>query len=143
MAATNSVTIVEVGPRDGLQNIKADVPTSTKIKLIERLSRVGLRTIEATSFVSPRWVPQLADAQLVMQGIAAQIREKQIAYPVLVPNIQGFHAAIDSGAKEVSVFVSATEGFSRRNINCTIDEALAKVQPVVVQAQNIHVRVRA
>src|SRR5687768_17675768 len=111
------VRIVEVGPRDGLQNEKAVVATAAKIELIDRLSRTGLQTIEATSFVSPKWVPQLADAAEVYAGIA---RRPGVAYPVLVPNEQGYDRARAAGADEVAVFTAASEAFNRKNINAGI-----------------------
>ena len=115
------VRIVEVGPRDGLQNEKQQVATADKIALIDRLSATGLRTIEATSFVSPKWVPQLADAAEVMAGIA---RRPGIAYPVLVPNEQGYARALAAGASEVAVFTAASEQFNRTNTNAGLIAAL-------------------
>src|SRR5260370_6339016 len=102
------VRIVEVGPRDGLQNEKQVVPTTTKLELIERLAATGLRDIEATSFVSPKWVPQMADHVQVMRGL---VRRKGVNYPVLTPNLKGFEAAVAEGAKEVAVFAAASAGF--------------------------------
>ncbi|MDC8012975.1 hydroxymethylglutaryl-CoA lyase [Tahibacter soli] len=134
-----SVRIVEVGPRDGLQNEKTIVPAATKIELIDRLSRTGLQTIEATSFVSPRWVPQLADAAEVYAGID---RQPGIAYPVLVPNLQGYERAIAVGVREVAVFAAASEAFSRKNINATIDESLDRFAPVLERARADGVKVR-
>lgn len=138
----SAVRIVEVGPRDGLQNIKSIVPTKTKIELIERLSRTGLQTIEATSFVSPRWIPQLADGTAVMQAISS-LMQGQISYPVLVPNVKGLTAAANVGVREIGVFISASEGFSRNNINCSIAESLKRVQEVVTRALSEGIRVRA
>src|SRR6476661_4791778 len=121
------VRLVEVGPRDGLQNEKATVPTDVKVELIDRLTDAGFPAIEATSFVSKKWVPQMADAADVM----ARIRRKAgVRYPVLTPNLKGFEAARAAGADEVAVFVAASEAFSRRNINCTIDESLVRARPV-------------
>ena len=134
-----SVRIVEVGPRDGLQNEKTIVPAATKIELIDRLSRTGLQTIEATSFVSPKWVPQLADAAEVYAGID---RQPGIAYPVLVPNLQGYERAIAVGVREVAVFAAASEAFSRKNINATIDESLDRFAPVLERARADGVKVR-
>lgn len=126
-----AIRIVEVGPRDGLQNEKAIVPTATKIELIDRLSATGLRTIEATSFVSPKWVPQLADAVEVFAGIT---KKPGVSYPVLVPNLQGYERALAAGAREVAVFTAASEAFNRRNINASIDESIARFEPVLERA---------
>ncbi|KAB8317068.1 hydroxymethylglutaryl-CoA lyase [Tolypothrix campylonemoides VB511288] len=134
-----SVRIVEVGPRDGLQNEKATIATADKIALVDRLSRTGLRTIEATSFVSPRWVPQLADAAEVYAGIA---RAPGVAYPVLVPNLQGYERARAVGVEEIAVFTAASEAFNRRNINASIDESLERFAPVMERARADGVRVR-
>jgi hydroxymethylglutaryl-CoA lyase len=134
-----SVRIVEVGPRDGLQNEKQPVPTPTKLVLIERLVRAGLRDIEATSFVSPKWVPQMADHDAVMRSVP---RPAGVNYSVLVPNMKGFEAAVAAGAQEVSVFAAASETFSRRNINCSIDESLERFEPVFRAARERGVRVR-
>ena len=133
------VRIVEMGPRDGLQNEKQIVSTETKVELIARLGAAGLKAIEATSFVSPRWVPQMGDAADVMARIE---RLPGVSYPVLTPNLQGFEAALAAGAGEVAVFAAASESFSRKNINCTIAESLARFEPVVVAAQAAGVRVR-
>ena len=134
-----SFRIVEVGPRDGLQNEPAQVPTETKIALIERLADAGLRSIEATSFVSPRWVPQMADAAEVYAGLR---RRPGVAYPVLVPNMTGYQRARAVGVEEVAVFGAASEAFSRRNINASIDESLQRFAPVLEQARADGVRVR-
>ncbi len=133
------VRVVEVGPRDGLQNEKTLVPTAAKIELIDRLSATGLRTIEATSFVSPKWVPQLADAAEVFAGIA---RRPGVSYPVLVPNEQGYARARAAGAEEVAVFTAASEAFNRKNINASIDESIERFRPVLERAQADSVRVR-
>ncbi|MDV3468860.1 hydroxymethylglutaryl-CoA lyase [Stenotrophomonas sp. C3(2023)] len=133
------VRIVEVGPRDGLQNEKQPVSTADKIALIDRLSATGLRSIEATSFVSPRWVPQLADAADVLAGIT---RQPDIAYPVLVPNLQGYQRARAAGADEVAVFTAASETFNRTNTNAGIDESLARFEPILALAAADGVRVR-
>ncbi|MGH8041157.1 MAG: hydroxymethylglutaryl-CoA lyase, partial [Rudaea sp.] len=115
------VRIVEVGARDGLQNEKTIVPTPVKIELIDRLSSTGLQTIEATSFVSPKWVPQLADAT----DVYAAIRKRPgVRYPVLVPNLQGYERARAVGAAEIAVFTAASEAFNRKNINASIDESI-------------------
>ena len=121
------VKIVEVGPRDGLQNEKAMVPTATKVELIHRLNDAGLSAIEATAFVSPKWVPQMADAPDVMAQIT---RKPGVTYPVLAPNMKGLEAAIAAGATEVAVFGAASESFSQKNINCSIAESLDRFRPV-------------
>ena len=133
------VRIVEVGPRDGLQNEKAVVATAAKIELIDRLSATGLQSIEATSFVSPKWVPQLADAAEVFAGIT---RKPGVAYPVLVPNEQGYDRALEVGAREVAVFTAASEAFNRSNINASIDESIERFVPVLERARSDGVRVR-
>ena len=133
------VNLVEVGPRDGLQNEKRFVPTAIKIDLIERLAATGLRTVEATSFVSPKWVPQLADHREVMAGLR---RRPGVAYPVLVPNLKGFESARAAGALEVAVFASASETFSQRNLNCTVAESLERVALVLAAAATAGVPVR-
>lgn len=139
MTLPRHVKIVEVGPRDGLQNEKALVPTETKIELIERLAEAGLRVIEATSFVSPKWVPQMGDNTAVMQGIH---RHPATVYPVLTPNLQGFDAAVQAGATEVAIFGAASESFSRKNINCSIAESLKRFEPVVSAASALEIKVR-
>ena len=133
------VRIVEVGPRDGLQNEKTIIPAATKIELINRLSATGLRTIEATSFVSPKWVPQLADAAEVFSSIE---RHPGISYPVLVPNEQGYDRARTVGAEEVAVFSAASEAFNSKNINATIEESIARFAPILEKAAVDGVRVR-
>ena len=133
------VRLVEVGPRDGLQNEKAIVPTEVKVELIDRLTRAGLPAIEATSFVSPKWVPQMRDAAEVMRRI---LRKPGVRYPVLTPNLKGFEAALAAGADEVAVFVAASETFSQKNINCSIDESLARAAPIFAAAKAHDVRVR-
>ncbi|MEQ7416454.1 hydroxymethylglutaryl-CoA lyase [Xanthomonas campestris pv. campestris] len=133
------VRIVEVGPRDGLQNEANPIATADKIALINQLSATGLRTIEATSFVSPRWVPQLADAADVFAGIT---RQPGIAYPVLVPNLQGYARAHAAGAQEVAVFTAASETFNRTNTNAGIDESIERFRPILAQAAQDGVRVR-
>ena len=133
------VKIVEVGPRDGLQNEKQVVPTEIKIELIERLAAAGLPVIEATSFVSPKWVPQMGDNTAVMQGIR---RRPGTVYPVLTPNLQGFDAAVQAGATEVAIFGAASESFSRKNINCSISESLKRFEPIVSAASALEIRVR-
>lgn len=133
------VRIVEVGPRDGLQNEKQQVATADKIHLIDRLSATGLRSIEATSFVSPRWVPQLADAAEVFTGIQ---RQPGVAYPVLVPNEQGYERARAVGVEEVAVFTAASEQFNRTNTNAGIDESLLRFEPILARAKADGVKVR-
>jgi hydroxymethylglutaryl-CoA lyase len=133
------VRIVEVGPRDGLQNEKARVPTAAKIELIDRLSATGLRSIEATSFVSPKWVPQLADAAEVYAGIA---RRPGVSYPVLVPNEQGYARAREAGVEEIAVFTAASEAFNRKNINASLDESIERFRPVLERARIDGVKVR-
>lgn len=139
MALPATVRLVEVGPRDGLQNEKAMVPTDVKVALIDMLTDAGYAAIEATSFVSPKWVPQMADAAEVM----ARIRRKPgVRYPVLTPNMKGFDAAIAARADEVAVFVAATETFSQKNINCTVAESLERARPIFAAAKDRGVRVR-
>lgn len=133
------VRIVEVGPRDGLQNEKAIVPTAVKVELIDRLSDTGLQTIEATSFVSPKWVPQLADAADVYAAIH---RKSGVRYPVLVPNLQGYERARSVGATEIAVFTAASEAFNQKNINASIDESIARFVPVIERASTDGVAVR-
>ena len=133
------VRIVEVGPRDGLQNEKTVIATADKIALIDRLSATGMRSIEATSFVSPKWVPQLADAAEVYSGIHKQ---PGVSYPVLVPNAQGYERARAVGAGEIAVFTAASEAFNQRNINASIDESLARFAPVMERAKADGVKVR-
>ena len=133
------VRIVEVGPRDGLQNEKQQVATADKIELIDRLSATGLRSIEATSFVSPKWVPQLADAAEVFTGIQ---RKPGVSYPVLVPNEQGYERALAVGVTEVAVFTAASEQFNRTNTNAGIDESLQRFEPILARAKADGVRVR-
>src|SRR5689334_16833110 len=139
MKLPRAVRLVEVGPRDGLQNEQGMVPTDVKVALIDMLSDAGFPAIEATSFVSPKWVPQMADAADVM----ARIRRKPgVRYPVLTPNMKGFDAARAAGADEVAVFVAATEAFSKRNINCSIDESLVRAAPIFDAAKAASIRVR-
>lgn len=138
-AIPSHVRLVEVGPRDGLQNEKTMVPTDVKVGLIDRLTAAGFASIEATSFVSPKWVPQLADAAEVMRRIA---RKAGVRYAVLTPNMKGFEAALAAGAEEVAVFVAASESFSRRNINCSIAESLERAAPVFAAAKTHAIAVR-
>jgi hydroxymethylglutaryl-CoA lyase len=139
MALPSKVKIVEVGPRDGLQNESKKVSTKTKIELIRRLGECGLKSIEATAFVSPKWVPQMADAAKVMAGIE---RLPDVGYPVLAPNLKGLEAAIEAGAKEVAVFGAASEAFSQKNINCSIAESLERFRPMMAMAKEAEVKVR-
>lgn len=134
-----TVRIVEVAPRDGLQNEKVSVSTETKLELIDRLALAGLTEIEATSFVSPRWVPQMADHDAVVRGLT---RRPGRRYPVLVPNLRGYRGAVAAGARDVAVFASASESFSRKNINCSIDESFARFEPVFEAAKVDGVSVR-
>ena len=140
MALPGRVRLVEVGPRDGLQNEARPVPTATKVELIRRLGGAGLRSIEAASFVSPKWVPQMADGAAVMAAIE---RLPRVDYPVLTPNLKGFEAGLAAGVTEVAVFAAASEAFSRRNTNCSIAESLARFAPVLDGARAAGVRVRA
>jgi hydroxymethylglutaryl-CoA lyase len=135
----SSVRIVEVGPRDGLQNEKAIIATANKIELIDKLSATGLRSIEATSFVSPKWIPQLADAAEVYTGITKQ---PGISYPALVPNEQGYARARAVGVTEIAVFTAASEAFNKTNINASIDESLARFATVMERAKSDGVKVR-
>lgn len=141
MSAT-AVRLVEVGPRDGLQNEPGVVTTATKLELIERLAAAGLRDIEVASFVSPKWVPQMADHAEVMAGLAERFTGTALNFPVLVPNMKGFEAAVAAGAREVAVFASASEGFSQKNINCSVAESIARFEPVLAAAKAQGVRVR-
>ena len=133
------VRMVEVGPRDGLQNEAKTVPAAVKIALIDRLGRAGLKAIEAGSFVSPKWVPQMADTAEVLAGIE---RLPGVSYPVLVPNMKGFDAAKVSHVEEIAVFGAASESFSQKNINCSIDESLDRFAPVCEAAKGAGIRVR-
>ena len=129
------VTLVEVGPRDGLQNEKQPVSAAVKIELVHRLQEAGLREIEVTSYVSPKWVPQMADNAEVMAGVR---RQRGVRYSVLTPNLKGFEASIASAAikpDEIVVFGAATEAFSQRNINCSIEESIERFRPVVAAAK--------
>jgi len=139
MTLPSRVKIVEVGPRDGLQNEKQVVPTAIKIELIERLAEAGVRVIEATSFVSPKWVPQMGDNTAVLQGIT---RHPHTIYTALTPNLQGFDGAVQAGANEVAIFGAASESFSRKNINCSIAESLKRFEPVVSAASALEIPVR-
>ncbi len=133
------VKLVDVGPRDGLQNEKTPVPASVKIELVHKLQAAGLREVEVTSFVSPKWVPQMADNAEVMAGIT---RQPGVRYSVLTPNMQGFEAALASKPDEIVVFAAASEAFSRKNINCSIAESIARFAPVVAAARAAGIYVR-
>jgi hydroxymethylglutaryl-CoA lyase len=135
----DSVRLVEVGPRDGLQNEPAEVPTAVKVELIERLAGAGLPAVEATAFVSPKWVPQMADHTEVLERLR---RKPGVSYPVLTPNLKGFEAARAAGATEVAVFGAASEAFSKKNINCSIAESLERFRPVVEAALKESIKVR-
>jgi hydroxymethylglutaryl-CoA lyase len=139
MSLPRKVRIVDVAPRDGLQNEPRSVPAPVKIELIERLQEAGLRAVEATAFVSRKWVPQMADSAEVMAGIR---KRRGVAYPVLVPNMKGFEAARAAGAEEIAVFGAASETFSRKNINCSIAESLERFTSVVAAAKAKGMRVR-
>jgi hydroxymethylglutaryl-CoA lyase len=139
MALPQHVKIVEVAPRDGLQNEKIFVPTEIKIELVNRLAAAGFANVETTSFVSPKWVPQMADAAEVMKGIT---RRPGTLYSVLTPNMKGFEAALAARADEVVIFGAASEAFSQRNINCSIDESLVRFEPVAAAARAAGIRLR-
>jgi hydroxymethylglutaryl-CoA lyase len=139
MQLPQRVKLVEVGPRDGLQNESITLPTSVKIDLINRLSETGLEVVEAGSFVSPKWVPQMADSAEVLAGIQ---RRSGVRYPVLVPNIRGLEAALAAGAKEIAVFGAASESFSKKNINCSIAESLERFREVTEAARSENVAIR-
>lgn len=138
-AVPPEVTVVEVGPRDGLQNEPAPVPLEAKIRLVEALAAAGLPVVEAGAFVAPQWVPQMAESEAVLRGIRKLPGRR---YPVLVPNLKGFEAAYAAGAEEIAVFGAASESFSRKNINCSIAESLERFRPVVEKALAHEVRVR-
>ncbi len=139
MPMPRRVRIVEVGPRDGLQNEKAVVPTDVKVELVERLAAAGLPAVEAGAFVSPKWVPQMADSAEVLARVS---RRRGTAYPVLVPNEKGLEAALAAGVEEIAVFGAASESFSRKNINCSIDESLERFRPVAARALERGLKVR-
>ncbi|WP_303786228.1 hydroxymethylglutaryl-CoA lyase [Azovibrio restrictus] len=139
MPYPSHVELVEVSPRDGLQNIARAIPTGTKLELIRRLADAGLTRIEVAAFVSPQWVPQMADADAVVRGLQPR---PGIRYPVLVPNLKGFDAAMEAGASEIAIFTAASETFSRKNTNASIAESLKRLQPVVAAAQALDVPVR-
>lgn len=136
---SEKISIFEVGPRDGLQNEKQVIEVGTKVTLVERLADAGLKTIESGSFVSPKWVPQMAASDEVLTAIH---RKPGVSYPVLTPNMKGLEAAIAAGADTVAVFGAASEGFTRKNINCSIDESLDRFRPVLEAAKARGIRVR-
>lgn len=138
MALPSSISLFEVGPRDGLQNEK-QVTTADKILLVENLAAAGVKRIEAASFVSPKWVPQMADSGEVLKGIT---RVAGVRYSALTPNLKGLELALDAGASEVAVFAAASEGFSQKNINCSIEESIERFIPLIEKAkeQNLPVR---
>lgn len=135
----NKVKIVEVGPRDGLQNEKIIISTEIKIELIERLADAGLKNIESASFVSPKWVPQMGDASQVMQGIK---RQRDVTYSALVPNLKGMQWAIDAGVQEIAIFSAASEAFCQKNINCSIAESLDRFAGILDLAKQHNIAVR-
>ncbi|NGP53941.1 hydroxymethylglutaryl-CoA lyase [Thioalkalivibrio sp. XN8] len=139
MSLPTRVRIVEVGPRDGLQNEPATVPAAVKIEFIQRLAAAGLPAVEATSFVSPRWIPQLADAEEVYRGLE---RRPGVAYPVLVPNLQGLERAMAAGAEEIAVFTAASEAFNQKNINASISESLDRIRRLADPALERGLRIR-
>ena len=139
MSIPSRVRLIDVGPRDGLQNEKTPVPAAVKIELVRRLQQAGLQEIEVTSYVSPKWVPQMADNHEVMAGIT---RQSGVAYSVLTPNLKGFEAAVLDKPDEIVVFGSASEAFSQRNINCSIAESIERFAPVVEAARAAGIRVR-
>ena len=136
---TEFVRLVEMSPRDGLQNEPRLIETADKVALVDRLSDCGFTKIEVTSFVSPQWVPQLADATGVMKNIT---RKSGVSYCVLTPNLRGFDAAVAAGADEVAIFASASEGFSQKNINCSVAQSIARFAPVLAAAKAIQMPVR-
>lgn len=137
--ARQQVKVVEVGPRDGLQNEPGTIPTEVKIEFINRLAGTGLPVIEATSFVSPKWVPQLADAPQVMAGIT---RAPGVHYTVLTPNLKGLERALEVGVDSVSIFTAASEAFNRKNINASIEESLQRFEPIMSAARDANIPVR-
>ncbi len=140
MTLPTSIKLFEMSPRDGLQNEPGTlVPTGTKIELIERLAKAGIRHIEAASFVSPKWVPQMGDATEVMHGIQ---RQSGVVYSALTPNLKGLESALAVGVEEVAVFGAASEAFSQKNINCSIADSLARFEPVLARANEAGIRVR-
>lgn len=143
-APSPAVRIVEVGPRDGLQNIQKPIPTPIKLELIRRLKDSGLNTVELTSVVSPKVIPQLADCRQILQDMAINqlLNNHNLRLPVLVPNLKGLDIALQHNVREVAVFVSATEGFSQANINCTVDQGIERAKLVASKALSASVAVR-
>jgi len=139
-ASTDHVNIVEVGARDGLQNEQQTVSTADKVQLIEALANAGLKHIESGSFVSPKWVPQMATSSEVMSTIT---RQPDVVYSALTPNLKGFDAAVDAKADQVAIFTAASEAFTQKNINCSIDESIQRFVPLIEQAKQKNLRVRA
>jgi hydroxymethylglutaryl-CoA lyase len=139
MSFPRAVKIVEVGPRDGLQNEADSVPAEVKVELIERLATAGLRVVESGSFVSPKWVPQMASSGEVYQAID---KKPGVSYPVLVPNMKGLEAALDAGVEEIAIFAAASETFTQKNINCSIDESIERYRQVVEKAQAEKLKIR-
>lgn len=139
MSLPKQVTLVEVGPRDGLQNEPEILDTAIKVELINRLSQTGLSVIEATSFVSPKWIPQLADHQVIMTDITPK---KGVSYPVLIPNTKGLENALAVGVTDIAVFTAASETFSQKNTNCSIDESLERIEAIMELAKQNQLRVR-
>ncbi|PAU78862.1 hydroxymethylglutaryl-CoA lyase [Halomonas salipaludis] len=139
MPFPKQVRLVEVSPRDGLQNEPSPIATATKLELIDRLAAAGITYIEAASFVSPKWVPQMADHREVMTGLT---RRPGVTYTALTPNLKGLEAALECGVEEVAVFGAASEAFSQKNINCSVAESLARFEPVLERAKQAKVRVR-
>lgn len=138
-ALPKQVTLVEVGPRDGLQNEKQPISTDIKLELIRRLADSGLSVIEAAAFVSPKWVPQMADHETITRSLP---HDGTVRYPVLTPNLKGYEAAVAAGAREVAIFAAASEAFSQKNINCSIAESLARFEPIMTRAKMDGVAVR-
>ena len=139
MTLPSKVRIVDVGPRDGLQNEANRLDTAIKLELIERLGAAGLKSIEAGAFVSPKWVPQMADSEQVLRQIK---RRPGVTYPVLVPNLKGLETALANGATEVAVFGAASEAFSQKNINCSVAESIERFRQVIAAAHQAKVQVR-
>ncbi|MDP4788477.1 MAG: hydroxymethylglutaryl-CoA lyase, partial [Haliea sp.] len=137
MSLPTSVTIVEVGPRDGLQNESTSIPLATKLRLIDDLAAAGLTVIEAGSFVNPKWIPQMADSAEVFRNLQ---RRPGVRYTALTPNLQGLERALEAGADEVAVFGAASEAFSRKNINCSIADSLQRFEPVMAAAHAAGIR---
>ncbi|MEO0717526.1 MAG: hydroxymethylglutaryl-CoA lyase [Pseudomonadota bacterium] len=143
MSQPAAVTLVEVGPRDGLQNEPSAVSTDVKLTLIDSLADAGLKVIEAGAFVSPKWVPQMADTPEIYRRLEDEGRKREgVSYPALTPNMKGFEAAVAAGVEEIAVFGAASETFSQKNINCSISESLARFEPVIEAARGRFIQVR-